>query len=148
MNAAKRRFLLGSLKLFNLGLMVLSFVLATVLLFPESSKGATLPAFLSMRVKLSNFAIFVVMLCVWHAILSICGLYQSKRLETQISLIIDGVKATTLATISLLIVVKLFGVAMVTSQFVLLFWMFSSGLIVGGRVMIRYVTPPSPFART
>ena len=138
MNAAKRRFLLGSLKLFNLGLMLLSFGLATVLLFPEASKGATLPAFLSMRVKLSNFAIFVVMLCAWHAILSFCGLYKSKRLDTQMSLIIDGVKATTLATIFLLIVVKLFGVIMVTSHFILLFWIFSSGLIVGGRVVIRY----------
>jgi len=100
---------------------VLSFVLATVLLFPEFSKSATLPAFLSMRVKLSNFAIFVVMLCVWHAILSICGLYQSKRLEMQISLIIDSVKATTLTTIFLVIVVKLFGVSIVTSSFILLF---------------------------
>jgi exopolysaccharide biosynthesis polyprenyl glycosylphosphotransferase len=137
-NAAKRRFLLGSLKIFNLGLMVLSFGLATALLFPESGKGATLPAFLSMRVKLSNFAIFFVMLWVWHVILSFCGLYQSKRLDTQISLIIDGAKATTLATIFLLIVVKLFRVTMVTSDFLLLFWVFSSGLIVGGRVVIRY----------
>jgi len=118
--------------------MVLSFALTTVLLFPEASKGATPFTFLSMRVKLSNFAIFVVILCVWHAILSLCGLYQSKRLDTQISLIVDGLKATTLATLFLLFMVKLFGVVMVTSHFVLLFWIFSSGLIVGGRVMIRY----------
>jgi exopolysaccharide biosynthesis polyprenyl glycosylphosphotransferase len=137
-NAARRRFLLGSLKLFNLGLIVLSFALATALVFPEASKGATLPAFLSMRVKLSNFAIFIVLLWAWHAILSFCGLYQSKRLDTQMSLIIDGLKATALATIFLLTVVKLFGVVMVTSHSILLFWIFSSGFIVGGRVMIRY----------
>jgi len=61
------------------------------------------------------------MLWVWHAILSFCGLYQSKRLDTQISLIIDGAKATTLATIFFMIVVTLFRITMVTSDFLVLF---------------------------
>ena len=138
MNAAKRRFLLGALKLFNLGLMVLSFGLTTALLFPEESGGVTFPAFLSMRVKLANFAIFVAMLLVWHAILSFCGLYQSKRLATQISLIVDGVKATTLATLFLLIAMMSFRIKMITPHFLILFWIFSSGLVVGGRVIIRF----------
>ena len=90
MNTAKRRVFLGALKLFNLGLMAMSFGLATALLvFQAGGRGATLAGFLSMIVKLSNIVVFTAILFVWHAIFSFCGLYQSKRLATELSLMID-----------------------------------------------------------
>ena len=139
MNSAKRRLLLGALKLFNLGLMGVAFGLATAVVVSEAGGGTTLAAFLSMRVKLSNIVVFAAILFVWHTIFSFCRLYQSKRLTTQLSIMIDSVKATTFATIFLMVMVKLFSVTMVTPRFLVLFWVFSSGLIVAGRVVIRYL---------
>lgn len=138
MNTARRRFLLGALKLFNLGLMAISFGIVT-LLVSEAGEDANLTTFLSMRVKLSNIVISVAILFVWHAIFSLCGFYQSARLSTQLSLMINSVKATTFATISLMAMATLCRVIMVTSRFLALFWIFSSGFVVAGRVVIRYV---------
>jgi exopolysaccharide biosynthesis polyprenyl glycosylphosphotransferase len=139
MNAAKRRFLLGTLKIFNLGLMVLSFGLATVLLVSEANGGVALADFLSMRVKLSNFVVFMTMLFAWHGILSFCGLYQSKRLATQGSLIIDAGKATTLATLFLVTVGKMLRITMFTPGFIALFWVLSSAFVILARLAIRYL---------
>jgi exopolysaccharide biosynthesis polyprenyl glycosylphosphotransferase len=139
LNPSKRNFLLGALKIFNLGLMVLSFGLATVLLVSEAHGDTSLSDFLSMRVKLSNFVVFSAMLIAWHGIFSICGLYQSKRLATQSSLIIDAGKATTLATLYLVAVAEVFRITMVTPEFISLFWILSSALVILARVAIRYL---------
>jgi len=138
-NIAKRRFLLGALKLFNLGLLAMSFALATALLVSETGGGATLAAFLSIRVKLSNIVVCAAILLVWHAVFSFCGLYRSSRLSTELPLIVDSVKATTFATIFLMAVARSCKIAMITSRFIVLFWIFSSVLIVSGRVVIRYL---------
>lgn len=139
MNTAKRRFLLTTLKLFYASLMVLCYGLATALVVSEGQGGVSFSAFLSVRVKLVNFVVFGIELLVWHLIFSICGFYQSKRLSTQGSLVIDAVKATTLASVGLLLMAKIFVVTMVTPRFVLIFWLLSSSLIVIARVTLRYL---------
>jgi exopolysaccharide biosynthesis polyprenyl glycosylphosphotransferase len=138
-NTAKHRFFLGTLKLFYSGLMVLSFGLATALLVSEEGGSVTSSAFFSMRVKLSNFVIFAVVLCVWHLIFSVCGFYQSRRLSTQTSLVIDAVKATTLATIGLMVVTKLCKVTMITVDFLVVFWILSSSLVIIARIAVRHL---------
>ena len=62
MNTAKRRLYLGMLKVFNLGLMVMAFGIATVMEVRQQGGGVTLSAFLSMRVKLVNFLTFALIL--------------------------------------------------------------------------------------
>jgi hypothetical protein len=57
-NTSKHRFQVGILKVLNLTFMVLSFGLATILDVLRDGGGVTLSGFLSMRVKLSNFAVF------------------------------------------------------------------------------------------
>src|ERR1700726_2428026 len=106
--------------------MAMSFGLATLLLVPEQGRGVTPSMFLSMRIKLANFVIFAALLYVWHLIFSACGFYQSRRLATRGSLVVDAAKATTLATITLMAVTRLFTISMVTFSFLLLFWALSS----------------------
>ncbi|MGB9471023.1 MAG: sugar transferase [Candidatus Acidiferrum sp.] len=137
MNTAKRRILLGILKLLNLFLLVLSFGLATVMQVLRERGGVTLSSFLSMRVKLSNFVVFAFLLLMWHLILSLSGQYQSQRLSTRRSLIIDAVKATTFATLLLAVMTAAFRITMVTPGFVVAFWISSSVLVAGGRLLIR-----------
>jgi exopolysaccharide biosynthesis polyprenyl glycosylphosphotransferase len=138
MYTAKRKFLLASLKVFYTGLMVLCFGLATALVVSEGQGGVSLSAFLSMRIKLTNFVLFAAMLLVWHIIFSLSGFYQSKRLATQSALITDAAKATTLAAFALMVMGKVFSVTMVTTNFVLVFWLLSTVFIALARVTVRY----------
>jgi exopolysaccharide biosynthesis polyprenyl glycosylphosphotransferase len=138
-NTAKRRFLLGMLKVFYLGLMVVCFGLATALLVLQGEQSVNLSAFFSMRVKLVNFVVFTAVLLVWYVILSACGFYQSKRLATPNSLVVDALIASTLAAMALLAMSKIFRITMVTFIFTLVFWWISSLLSITARVTIRYV---------
>lgn len=136
MNEIKRRLLANSLKLFDLGLVVVSFVLATVMV-PPNAGGVPLVEFLTMKVKLWNFLIFAMMLLVWHFIFSLFGLYESKRLATRSSEAIDAIKATTLVTVCLLLSATVFTIRMATPGFLFFFWIFSSTFLVSGRLIVR-----------
>ncbi len=139
MDAFKRRLLIGVLKLFYSALLVLSFGLATLLLVPIEGRGVTPSVFLTMRIKLSNFVIFAALLFVWHLIFRACGFYESRRLSTSGSLVIDATRATTLATITLLAVTQVFTISMVTPGFVLLFWALSSASVAVSSLALRYM---------
>lgn len=136
MNSAKRNFLLGLVKLFNLGLMMVSFGLAMIMVAETTAIAPW--DFLSMRVKLSNFIIFSAVLWVWHVIFSLCGLYESRRLSGTGYLIVEAAKATTLASIFLAVVAALFQIKLATPAFLLFFWALSTTLIVGSRLAIRF----------
>lgn len=139
MNTTKRKFLLGALKLFYPSLMILCFGLATALVVSEGHGGVNLTRFLSIRVKLSNLIVLTAVLLVWHLVFSVCGFYQSKRLSSLYSLVVDAAKATTLATVTLMVMAKFFLITMVTFSFMLLFWLLSSMFIIVARVTVRYL---------
>jgi exopolysaccharide biosynthesis polyprenyl glycosylphosphotransferase len=130
---------MGALKLFYLALMVLCFGMTTVWLVSQGRGGTGLSTFLSMRVKLGNFLVFAAVLLAWHVILSSCGFYQSKRLSTKAALIFDAALATSLAAIVLLGMAAFFRVTMVTVNFVFVFWLLSSSLIIVARLAVRYL---------
>jgi exopolysaccharide biosynthesis polyprenyl glycosylphosphotransferase len=136
MQEAKRRLLLSVFKLFDLAAAVLSFGLAMLLVGSESPT-LSLSEFLSLKVKLSNFVIFAAMLVVWHLILSLCGLYGSKRLATRRSEITEALRASALMGMSVMLASRVVTIHMVSSAFLILFWIFSSVSIVSGRLIVR-----------
>jgi len=125
------------LKVFNLGLMVVAFGIATVLQVRGQGGGTPLSDFLSMRVKLINFVTFCLILLAWHCIFSFCGQYQSQRLARRRSMIANAIHATTIASLLLGILAVMFRISMFTPQFLFSFWICSSVLIAGSRVLIR-----------
>jgi exopolysaccharide biosynthesis polyprenyl glycosylphosphotransferase len=125
------------LKVFNLGLMVAAFGIATVLQAPQEDGGTSLASFLAMRVKLVNFVMFCLVLLVWHGIFALCGQYQSQRLARWSSVITNATYATTIASLFLGAVAVVFQISMITLQFIVLFWSSSSILVAGSRVLIR-----------
>ena len=137
MNTAKRRVYLAMLKVFNLGLMIGAFGIATVLQGPQQDGGLPLSVFLSTRVKIINFVTFCLILLAWHGILSLCGQYQSQRLARRRSIVAGATCATTIASLFLGVVVMVFRISMVTPQFLFLFWICASILVAGSRVLIR-----------
>ena len=137
MNKVKRSFLLNALKLFDLGLIVASFGLATFLLV-HTDQSASLQNFLAMRVKLSNCAIFAFALFLCHGMFSLCGLYQSRRLSNRLAETMDVLKATTLATLCMALIAAIFSVIMITPRFLVLFWAISSISVVVSRFLLQY----------
>ena len=136
MNDAKRRFFLSGLKLLDTSQLVLSFGLATILLV-QWDQRSTLQHFLSVRVKLSNCAVFASILLAWRVIFSLCGLYRSRRLSTRGAELADVLKAAGFASILLALLAEVFRIRMITSGFLLAFWFLSSFLLVNSRIMLR-----------
>jgi exopolysaccharide biosynthesis polyprenyl glycosylphosphotransferase len=136
MNEAKRRFLLSGLKIFDITQMILSFGLATILVV-HLDYGIGLKQFLSIRVKLSNCVTLGSILMAWHIILSLCGLYESKRITARRVEIIDVIKASTFSSALLALLAELFRIRMMTPRFLAFFWFISSLLLATSRLLLR-----------
>ena len=96
--ARGRKVFSNGLKLFDLLLMVVSFVVSTLPLFHRVGRFG-LAEFFEMRVKLGNLILFVSFLVIWHILFSVFGLYASKRLSSRWEEIWDIAAATTLGTL-------------------------------------------------
>lgn len=79
----KRLALLGALKLFDLLTMLSCLAAAAVLVVPV--RGASVPAFLAMRVRVSNVLVVASMALCWHLVLVLAGVYRSARLRSAAS---------------------------------------------------------------
>ena len=138
MISRRRDVLLNALKLFDLAVVVLAFGLATV---PTFGVGHTISMadFFSMRVKVGNFVIFLGLIILWHALFSMCGLYDSRRLSDRLAEVADILKATSLGTLCLAGASLLFRIRMATPAFVVVFWALSTLMLVCSRLMMRAV---------
>jgi exopolysaccharide biosynthesis polyprenyl glycosylphosphotransferase len=125
------------MKVFDLSLTVFAFAL-TAKIVDASPQGLSFAEFLSMKVKLWNFIIFTGMLFAWNFIFSLSGLYESKRLSTRRSEVMDAVKATALVTILLGACAALLNLRMISVPFLVLFWSLCSGILIGCRLIVRH----------
>jgi exopolysaccharide biosynthesis polyprenyl glycosylphosphotransferase len=138
MSETKRRFVLNAFKVFDLALLIVAFALASLL--SDASRGTlSFVEFLSMKVTLGNVLTFVVLLPIWHLVFVLFGLYESKRLASRSSEMIDTAKATTLVSILLPLAASLFHIRMVTLSFVALYWCVSTVSIAFGRFAVRWL---------
>jgi exopolysaccharide biosynthesis polyprenyl glycosylphosphotransferase len=128
----------GLLKLSDSLLFALSFGLTTAFIVHAQSK-VPLHEFFSMRAKISNFAIFALMLLLCHAIFSACDLYKSKRLSNKSAEAQDLLKATTFSTLCVFVVGTMFSVRMITVPFLATFWALSGTVLCGFRFLVRVV---------
>ena len=126
------------LKLTDSVLMALSLGLTTAFIVHAQSRYP-LAEFLSMRAKVSNFAIFGLTLLLCHLCCSVCGLYKSRRLSTKGSEAIDALKAATLSTLCIGAVGLLFSVSTVKLPFLFLLCAISAAALCGGRFLLRTV---------
>jgi exopolysaccharide biosynthesis polyprenyl glycosylphosphotransferase len=101
--------------------------------------GMTLADSMAMRIKLGNCLAFALLLLVWHNLFMLCGLYISKRLTRQLTQIVEVFRATTLAAVILFVGARVFRLGNVRLQFVLVFWLTCTFLMVTGRIVARWV---------
>jgi exopolysaccharide biosynthesis polyprenyl glycosylphosphotransferase len=138
MGNVRRQLLLNSLKLFDLGCMVLCFLF--VVFFDNHGKTVmSFEQFLSIRIRLLNFVLFSVVAWGWHATFAGFGLYSSRRLSGRRADIIDIAKAATVGTLLILAAGALFQIKIVTHSFVLLFWVTVTGSTILSRLLLRSV---------
>src|SRR5690348_7682785 len=116
MGTARRQVLLNALKLFDLVLMVAGFLLASLAVLRET-QTVSFSQFLSMRVKLSNFILFLALLWIWHLLFRIFGMYGSRRLRGRRADVVDIAKAVTLGTGIILFAAVAFHIRLVTHTF-------------------------------
>ena len=138
MSEINRRFLLNTLKLFDLSLVCVSFAIAN-LMVASAGKKVPLAQLLSMRVKLSNFAIFALALLLCHAMFSLCGLYESRRLSSKRSEMLEVLRATSLSTLCLACLFMFFSLRVVTTpRFLLLFWGILTLALALSHLLLRF----------
>jgi exopolysaccharide biosynthesis polyprenyl glycosylphosphotransferase len=118
--------------------MSVSFGLAAVLV-ANQTPAVSFADFLSMRVKVRNFALFAVFLLAWHSLFCVFGLYNSRRLSARSQEVLDILKATTLGAGFIYIAAFLFKLVMVTPLFLTGFWFISSAVMVLSRLVARCV---------
>jgi exopolysaccharide biosynthesis polyprenyl glycosylphosphotransferase len=137
-NLAKRRLIQSTAKLIDLGILVLSLGLTTILVVSEHTT-LSFTEFLALRIKLGNFVLFSVLVFVWHLILVMCGLYESKRLSTRRSELVDVLKAVTLAALCLMLPAAFLAKRTITFTFLVLFWLLGATLLMTVRLVVRYL---------
>jgi exopolysaccharide biosynthesis polyprenyl glycosylphosphotransferase len=138
MSNLRRQLLLNAFKLWDIGLMLLAFLAASVSVLGQSH-AVTVAEFFSMRVKITNFLIFSLFLFLWHVTFSAFGLYASRRLGERRKEVVDVVKATSLGTMFVLAGSLAFQVRLAKPVFFLVFWTTVTITAICSRLVMRMV---------
>ncbi len=134
----RRQILLQAFKLFDLLVVVFSFALATFVVHYQADVTYFMH-FLSLRIKIVNFGLFLGFLIVWYILFNVFGLYHSRRLSTRLNEIRNVVMATSLGTLIIFLASIVFSIEMITPLFLVIFWDISSGITIISRLILRYV---------
>jgi exopolysaccharide biosynthesis polyprenyl glycosylphosphotransferase len=133
----RRKILLQAMKLFDLLIMISCFILAAS--FESDIEQINFGQFLSMRIKIQNVVIFSGFIFLWHNTLVWFGLYESKRLSLLKGEIVNIIKAVTVGTVLLIVVVTLFRISMASRSFLFFFWLSAGVITITSRIILRLV---------
>jgi hypothetical protein len=93
MTPYNRRLVVGTFEILDLGLLTFAlFAAASAPLLFSKAMGA-FTAFFTLRVKVVNVVLYILLLVVWHVILTSFRLYESKRLTDRRGEISETLKA-------------------------------------------------------
>ena len=138
MVSMRRKILLNSMKLFDMLGITAAFFLGA-LLASYKIGPVSFADFLSMRIKILNFVVYIGFLFLCRMIFSSLGLYSSKRFSSRGKEIIDVVKASFIGTVIIAITAVVFKISLVTPFFLLVFWISSSLIISLSRYLLRSI---------
>ena len=132
----RRQALMKTFMLFDLGILAFSYGAAAAGIW-HLTEFSSFASFISMRVKVLNFLLFLGLLFCWHLIFSAFGLYGSRRLGDRKQEVLDVLKATAVAVIVLAIVAPIFRVRMITPALIVVFWAIASVSLILCRLLMR-----------
>ena len=131
----RRQVLLNSMKVFDVAAVMFAFGLAAIVVSQRAT--VSFAEFFEMRVKIRNFVVFGALLLVWHQVFILFGMYASRRLSRRLDEIKDVLKATTVGTLAIIFVRLLMRMDLVTPEFLLIFWLTASFVVVFARLLMR-----------
>jgi len=129
----RRQVLLYTFKSFDLVLLVVALCVSVL----GSVVFTMLPALAHQRIQVHTILGIVVLISLWRTAFSLLGLYQSKRLSSFSSELIDLSKASVLATILLYSVGLTFGIQKITLAVVLRFLLLTLVCLIISRMALR-----------
>ncbi len=129
----RRRILAIGLKSGDLLMMSAAFVFASDFVSGSMSLGR----FLAMRIRVSNFTVFFLLLFLWHFVFTLHGMYRSARLSSRWTKTRQAVQATSWGTLGLLNIAFLFHLRLATPRFFAVFWLAATGLTIAYRSLVR-----------
>jgi exopolysaccharide biosynthesis polyprenyl glycosylphosphotransferase len=118
--------------------MVFSFLFASSLVFSEVD-GVPFTQFLSIRLKVFNFILFVLFSSFWHLSLSFSGAYYLQRLTPWKEELKEVIRGTSIGTLVLLIFSVVFQITLVTPVFLLAFWLLTTVLTLITRIAFNFI---------
>jgi exopolysaccharide biosynthesis polyprenyl glycosylphosphotransferase len=130
----RHKNLYRGLKVIDLLIMAGCFAFAEVFAMPQQD-FASVSSFLSLQIKLSNFAILGGLAIVWHILFCAYGLYDDLLLASSYRKAKDVLKATSIGTCLIVAIAAVLDVNFVDARFMVVFWPTVSILSFG----IRYV---------
>ena len=136
MTTFRRQILIKAFMLFDLGILVVCYVVAAVRIW-HLTAFSSFASFISMRVKVLNILLFLGLFYSSHVIFSGFGLYRSRRFGDRKQEAVDLLKATAVAALVLGVAAAIFRVRMVTPAFIVVFWAMSSLILILCRLLMR-----------
>jgi exopolysaccharide biosynthesis polyprenyl glycosylphosphotransferase len=117
-----------------------TFVMALSLYVAFLGRNALAPISMLLALKIRVHTILVVagLLCVWHILFSLIGLYQSRRLSPQTEEVRDILRAAGFATLFLIAAGILLHLPSVTLALVIRFLLISAPILVASRLVLRW----------
>ncbi len=138
MRDLRRQIHLNAFQLFDLFLMGISFLLGALAVSQEVEQ-ISFDSFLSMRIKVQNFAIFLGILFIWNKVFMFFGLYNSRRFSTRRREIIDTLKATSAGTLIIFLAGVFLRFSLVTPIFLGVFYSSINVFTILSRLLGRFM---------
>jgi exopolysaccharide biosynthesis polyprenyl glycosylphosphotransferase len=130
----RRGMLVKGLKILDLVTMSSAFLAAAVL-SSLRNVGFSVDEFLSLRLRVVNFLLFMGLLLLWHASFRLFRLYEPGLSLVASRSLLDVLKATTLGTCLVAGSGAAFQIGIITPLFVLLLWLLGSAALTATRLM-------------
>ena len=130
--------IIGFLKLFDLAVLVLALFVATNQIVTKEHGDLLAEPFTSPTV-LTTLAMAVITLLCCHIILTICGLYRSRRLSQRRVEVVDVFKAMTLISGFLVAFGSFFALQLITVPFLATFWAMGTLGLTVERLTLRAI---------
>lgn len=135
MNDLRRRILRNSLRTFDIAIMLLAFAISAGIL-----NHASIHEFgriLAMRVKVTNFALLLMLISTWNISFLQFGLYRSRRIAAQKEELLDIVKSIFFASAVLGIAKWTFNIRLLPMNGLPLFFLIATAVIISSRLLLR-----------
>jgi exopolysaccharide biosynthesis polyprenyl glycosylphosphotransferase len=136
MNNYQRQALIMGVKIFDQVILLFCFFMASAAV-SHDIESISFSQFLSLRIRLSNFALYSAFALFWYSDFWVFGLYHSRRFASWRSDLTDIVNAVSLAVLVLLCISFFLHLSLVTPAFLFLLWLYATCLTFTSRLALR-----------